>query len=251
MYADWLRAYIPRSLTHHTIESTTTRLRAVDVKTQRRPGDPHSRRIRCVCGDCNSGWMSRLQEEVRPYLVPLLIGDSTKLRTRGQTKLAAWAAMTAMSGEFLEKESVAVSARDRKLLRQNGQPPEHWRIWIGQHQRKSHPLWSHNAIALTKEKIERPTEIVPGGHNTQSTTICLGKHLVVHIISSQVGRRLIRKWRFRSDVEAKLEQIWPVRRLVISWPPPSPLLDDDIHYIANQLHDNASTLIRKMAEASS
>jgi hypothetical protein len=194
--------------------------------------------------------MSRLQEEVRPYLVPLLIDDPAKLRRRGQTKLAAWAAMTAMSGEFLEKESVAVPAKDRKSLRENGQPPEHWRIWIGRHQRKSHPLWSHNAISLTKRKIERPTEIPRGGHNTQSTTICLGKHLVVHIISSQIGRRLIRKWRLRPDVEAKLVQIWPVRRLVISWPPPSSLLDDDIRYIANQLHGNASALIRKMAQAS-
>ena len=72
MWADWLHAYIPRIAPEHRTRSTLIHLENQEISTQRRAGDPHSRRIRCVCGPCNNGWMSALQEKTKPFMVPML-----------------------------------------------------------------------------------------------------------------------------------------------------------------------------------
>ena len=51
-------------------------------------------KIRCVCEQCNNGWMSRLEGRVQPFLQPLLIGASGALDMVGQTTIATWAVVT-------------------------------------------------------------------------------------------------------------------------------------------------------------
>jgi hypothetical protein len=53
-------------------------------------------KIGCVCGDCNNGWMSRLEDEVKPCLEPMLHGSITPLTRSVQEKLSLWAVKIAM-----------------------------------------------------------------------------------------------------------------------------------------------------------
>ena len=151
MYADWLRNFIPREMRDHRIYFSSVDIDRLNESTQRLTGDPHSRRIRCVCKTCNNRWMSKLQEDTKPILTPILKGEATSLHRNAQRQLATWVTMTVMVAEFINQDQVAVSSEERQRFFDTVQPPRHWRIWIGRHQRKTHPLWTHNSMSLTEE----------------------------------------------------------------------------------------------------
>jgi hypothetical protein len=43
-----------------------------------RSGDPLNANVRVVCSNRNSSWMSQIQENAKPYLIPLFKGESTR-----------------------------------------------------------------------------------------------------------------------------------------------------------------------------
>jgi hypothetical protein len=55
-----------------------------------------SHTVRCVCADCNNGWMSELEDEVKPVLTPLLKNHRTTLTRDDQILLATWATKTGL-----------------------------------------------------------------------------------------------------------------------------------------------------------
>jgi hypothetical protein len=245
MWANWLRSYIPREMEEHRIGSALVWPTESKETVERRTGDPHSRKIRCVCRACNNGWMSRLQQDAKPYFIPLLTGQSTALHKRAQTLLAGWTAMMVMVAEHIDSEMVGISPADRCWLYENRRPPTHWRIWIGRHRREAHPLFVHNVLpfAVAAKEIERP-EGADRAANTQTSTICLGDHLVIHVISSQIGRSLIRRWKLPIAVAPVMSQIWPVRASIVKWPPPASLSDAGIDLLAQQFFNAAAACPR-------
>ncbi|MFE5797015.1 hypothetical protein ACFQ8C_31170 [Streptomyces sp. NPDC056503] len=52
--------------------------------------------VKCVCGTCNNGWMSRLEASVKPFLMQLTRGEQIALGPAEQTALATWSMKTAM-----------------------------------------------------------------------------------------------------------------------------------------------------------
>jgi hypothetical protein len=249
MWANWLRAYIPRTLDHHTVALTKVALKSNDQTFKRQTGDPHSRRIKCVCRDCNNGWMGKLQEDAKPFLVPILEGRSATLKRNGQIIMAAWAAMMIMVAEHLDIQMVAIPAADRRWLRNNLRPPSHWRIWIGRHAAVSHPLFTHNVVSMVPEKeIERIGLEAPVAPNTQTSTILLGKHLIIHVMSSAVARHIIRRWKLPVTFASSLTQIWPIISAEVIWPPIGDvLLDTAIDTIAQQFFRAGDRLTREKA----
>jgi hypothetical protein len=233
MWANWLRSYIPRELKRHATSVEKVHPRNTEQNIQTRTGDPHSRRIKCVCRACNNGWMSRLQENAKPFLVPMLEGNAITLRRLGQTTLAAWVAMMVMVSEHLHDEMVAIPAADRQWLRANLRPPSHWRIWIGRHAAVTHPLFTHNIVSFAPEKeIERLGLAASLPANSQTSTILLGKHLLIYVMSSAVARSIIRRWTIPAPVGAGLAQIWPLAAHAVTWPTGDALTDLLIHGLA-------------------
>ena len=55
------------------------------------PGQLRDWQIRCVCGGthltCNSGWMKRIEDQAKPILVPLILGNPARLQPRDQAAL--------------------------------------------------------------------------------------------------------------------------------------------------------------------
>lgn len=249
MWADWLRSYIPRELDSHSMALTKVSLKKTEQALQRRTGDPHSRRIKCVCRECNNGWMSKLQETAKPFLVPILEGTPIHLRRNGQTALASWATMMIMVAEHLDAEMIAVPQLDRQWLRTKLRPPSHWRIWIGRHTAIQHPLFTHNVVSMVPEKeIERlgPEGSVPP--NTQTSTILLGKHLIIHVMSSAAARTIIRRWKLPAQISPSLCQIWPVIDQLVIWPRPGGALDDTaIDVLAQHFFRAGDQLAREKA----
>jgi hypothetical protein len=131
--------------------------------------------------------MSRLQENAKPFLVPMFEGNAITLRRLGQTTLAAWVAMMVMVSEHLHDEMVAIPAADRQWLRANLRPPSHWRIWIGRHAAVTHPLFTHIVSFAPKKEIERLGLEASLPANTQTSTILLGKHWLIRLTGGSSG----------------------------------------------------------------
>ena len=73
-------------------------------------------KARVVCSTCNNGWMSRIEERVKPVLGPMLTGHAAALDSAAQVALARWAIKTSMVMEYaLERaeESVYWTAEER------------------------------------------------------------------------------------------------------------------------------------------
>ena len=68
-----------------------------------RAGDPLSSQVKVVCAKCNSGWLNRVQQAARPFLLPLFEGAKHTVDPDTQSRLAAWIAMATMTGEYLSQ----------------------------------------------------------------------------------------------------------------------------------------------------
>jgi hypothetical protein len=74
-----------------------------------RPGPPFDFVVRDVCTDCNTGWMHDLEEEARPILTPMLLGEPRVLTAVEQHIVATWATKTmlTMQGTNIGRERIA------------------------------------------------------------------------------------------------------------------------------------------------
>lgn len=245
MWADWLRNYIQRTMQEHTIGDVTIFPTKLEETVKRRTGDPHSRRIKCVCRPCNNEWMGKLQEDTKRFLLPMLTGRETVLRKNGQTALASWITMMVMVAEHIDLDKIAVSAADRRWFYANRRPPSHWRIWIGKHRRENYPLFVHNVLSCaTEEKFERSSSSSTAELNTQTSTICLGKHLLIHVMSSPTARSILRRWKLPPDIAPAMSQIWPIRNSVVAWPSRLALTDSGIDALAQQFVIAANNVLK-------
>lgn len=57
---------------------------------------------RLVCGSCNNGWMSRLEDAVEPFLLPAVQGRAITWDAEQQSLLLNWLAKTVIVMEFMD-----------------------------------------------------------------------------------------------------------------------------------------------------
>jgi hypothetical protein len=147
----------------------------------------------------------------------------------------------------LRDEMVAIPAYDRNFLRTKMRPPSHWRIWIGRHAAVSHPLFSHNVLSFALEQeIQQIGLEASVPVNTQTSTILLGKHLLIYVMSSAVARNIIRRWVLPDLVRSHLAQIWPIVNATATWPPNGLALRDPvIHALAQHFFRAGNTLAKE------
>lgn len=93
---------------------------------------PFEQTAKVVCGHCNNGWMSHLEEVAKPYFGTMLHGRGRHLYKPAQTTLASWALKTSMVIVASQAKDEAVIPRaDHRYLREHGKPPAMVRVWIG------------------------------------------------------------------------------------------------------------------------
>jgi hypothetical protein len=236
IWAEWIHPYVSRKLDSYTAREEVHWPTRIDRTIRKKAGDPHSRRVRCVCRACNNGWMSALQQQVRPVLQPVLGGKPFELTRRSRRLLTVWIAMAVMTGEFSQPAGVAIEQSDRAFLLHNRRLPFHWRIWIGRYiDPQGRPIYEHSSVPifpLNHPKVEIGPQLVA---NTQTTAFSAGQ-LFAFAASSSVesGRWQINRLPIPAPISAKLVRIWPDRAGTISLPS-TPLTDRETSMVSNAL----------------
>lgn len=160
----------------HELDATTGKIVTVVAPSKlARPGDLADQTLRIACGDCNNGWMSRLQQAAKPHLLPYIQGRWTKPGRDARRLISSWATMFAMVVEFGDEPSAIVPPIEREIFMRDRRPPIGSYVWAGR-LTGDLPYWFHRrALRLAGN----PSEVV-GPPNAQLTTIVLG-HLLLQI----------------------------------------------------------------------
>jgi hypothetical protein len=236
IWADWLRNYIPRQMESYTKSSTSFHPTYTKRKVKKEPGDPHSRKVKIVCTTCNSGWMSKIQEQVKPILIPLINGEPTTLDRTAQSAVSAWVCMAMMAANLVEPDKSVILATEHQWPYSKRTVPLNWAIWIGDFHRqnwKGHMV--HNVMALSNaEHVPKVDEMGVARQNTQSSTFVVGR-LYIHVVSSLIAS-VPRNIRLNSPGATKLRRIWYPALSPIQWPPTA-LDDTEADAIANEFFD--------------
>ena len=236
VFPDWLKEYFPRDdKTTHTMASFVwpeNIITKVPIE-KRRPGQGHVgvQKVKVVCEKCNSGWMSALEESMKPILIPLITGEQTNLPFDIQFKLATWATKTSMVAEHLRPRKNGISQEERTWLMENLIPPANWFVWVGAY---NDEIWRNLSIfqnrgRLDSSPVSRPSK---ARYYVQSTTFGMGHILFLTVSTSmtQITGHLVGR---ETD---GFFQIWPPQPRSILWPPARILADPQANAVANFLN---------------
>jgi len=101
-------------------------------RTRAKPGHLRTKKLRVVCGGCNSGWMSALENAVKPTLTALATSQPHALTPDDMAVLGRWVALKVMVAEC-DTRDLAVTPPDvRKQFMADQRVPSEFRICIGQ-----------------------------------------------------------------------------------------------------------------------
>jgi hypothetical protein len=238
----WSRRYLPSTQPDYSImRSILERDRRLHGSVRKLSGDPKSRRVKIVCATCNNGWMSVLQNEAKPLVLPLMNGERTTLNESKQKLIAAWAAMTVICAEYFTAGNATSLVVDRRHLFLRKEAPKRLRIWIGNFRRRKWPAyWVHNSLLISEHETPYPWTIGPGGlprPNTQITTLTFG-NLYLHTFSCPFPEIL-------GSFEPRgthVVQIWPIREKFIVWPPRATIDDRAADGIAGAIFNRLDAI---------
>jgi hypothetical protein len=136
-FADWLEPYVPlcgvgSHTTSHAVNKLPVTSPSDRIETWKK-GLLHKRKkLKIVCKRCNNEWMSRLQTQVKPILLPMIQGHWPETMSAWDRRgLAAWATMFTMVAEFSDPNTQTIDFTARERLRLTIEPPDGWYVWVG------------------------------------------------------------------------------------------------------------------------
>lgn len=135
-WPDWMRQHIgvSESDTYKRSILTSDSKKPVKLKKESlKPGNLLSLKIRVVCAGCNNGWMSELENDMKPFLLSAIEGKDAELQDTDIEKLARWIVMKVIVLEHSE-EGTQVTPKDERIkLRESLEIPKYFRVYLGTH----------------------------------------------------------------------------------------------------------------------
>ncbi|MFO0699749.1 MAG: hypothetical protein U0236_11005 [Nitrospira sp.] len=210
---DVIPKWIPRLLRKQERER-------VPMRTTRFGHEPHDQlagesiqKVGSVCSQCNNGWMSRLEEDVKPILKPMMLGNAVTLTAKQQERIATWMTKLAMMYESMATGEVFYNGLDRQHFWKTGSPLDSTAVWLGQYTGGIRIIVDYRLLSRRQN---------PGGSiRILVLTLVLGK-LALQLTTAR-GTHLIPKIELPTMVlentQDLLIQVWPWNLLGIKWPP--------------------------------
>jgi hypothetical protein len=176
---------------------------------------PFRSTVRDVCGPCNHGWMSKLEETAQRVLTPLILGRPGVIEPLDQGAIAAWMQKTCLvamlvSSEEKRKRGYGLPPSEYRELydrRESVEPSPATQIWVGRYkgQEQTVSTWV-TPMVVTVEGIAEPQ--LPQGY---AMTVLLGDLLLhgVHFTVPTLELEL--------STRQALVKLWPLGERIV-WP---------------------------------
>lgn len=212
-------------------------------------GVANKKKIYAVCHDCNTGWMSRLENLSKPYLVPLITGEPIRLDDAVISELAKFVMLKVMVAEhdaFRGRLPMPIfETEERRRFKAAPYVPDGVRMWIAPN---GGPKWRTGfyryvgGVRLTKSPAGSVIEsgFVRRGANIQSVTWGIGRFLVHLLATTDPKFDAHYEW----EVPPGVTRIWPLDGSIIYWPPNFAFTDWAIDDMAHALKEISKTFPR-------
>lgn len=207
-WPNWLRKHLPTdSSDSYFTEIHSTNSLAPPTLQNRKvfQGDVTTKKIRAVCGSCNNGWMSRLEERVKPLLMSLMNDTAPHLTTRQVYEVSLWCSVKAVTAEYTNKNEALTPSADRYQIRATGAIPKYIRIFLGTHAGLNFAAYKRQSLTACPANTMKIFVLEKDLHrNIHAITFLLGR-LVFHIVSARVAGFDVS----RLDPAENMHQLWP------------------------------------------
>jgi hypothetical protein len=224
LWPDWLRRRenIREARTH-----TEVLWQRTDAPVRHDYNDqPFKKKARVVCGECNHGWMSGLEQRAEGLLDGMLAGRGRALHQTGQATLAAWAFKSAlMFDQGSAAEARVIPSEHYVALYRTGQPPPGVRIWIAAYDE------TQTAVSdVIGAEVTAMGQNDPSGRNVYVRTFTIGT--VAFQVFGTTNPAL-----FELDIDwpgTRVHRIWPFIGSV-TWTPRPAMTDIELSRFANAI----------------
>ncbi len=201
---------------------------------KQRPGHVVTKKLRIVCAKCNNEWMSVLESSVKPFVAPMMRGESLSLGGELQHLFVQWVSLKLLVAEQNRPAESIWGQGDRDAFLRERTIPTGMTVWIAQcYSNFWRNAYLRHAAILGKERDARPAD---GRKNSQVTAFGIGELFVLAMASTANGVDLGSFFVF----DERFLRIWPTSGEELRWPPPAPLT----HELANQAAMAFEELVR-------
>jgi hypothetical protein len=228
---DWLKGVLPEQGKTWTVGQE--QIKGDQRKTREFTTSPLSQRVRWVCEDCNTIWMSRLEGEAKPILSPMIRGMGREFHANGQRLVAMWAFKTAAMFDLMSLGGGEFPAEHLHWLYEHREDPEeplppHMHVWLAGHNVKNMaPIYRQHRLHLWTEDGSQSS--IGNEANGYVATVTVG-HLALQIF----GTTDRSGFNIKDSGQFNL-QIWPRPGGPLTWPPPRLLDRKGVHAWADSM----------------
>jgi hypothetical protein len=236
IWPDWLRRRedIREALPHVFAEQ---REASAPVITRAYRDQPYKMKARFTCGECNNGWMSRLEQDAEQILSVMLAGRARAMHSSQRARLAAWAFKTAVVFDYPAPHARVIPRESAQALRDHGHPPHGTKIWMASYDTTNVGICCVSALEVALEGQDYD----PNDRNVYIRTFTIGP--VVFQVYGTTNPRLTKinvRWPFPN-----VHQLWP-HGGQFTWRPQPAMTDGDVvmfaDYILLAFRDNTSAV---------
>jgi hypothetical protein len=201
----------------HTIESHGS-------ETQSFPALPFNMTIRAPCHDCNTGWMSDLDNAVQPYIAGMIQGRARELHETGLRTIATWAVLKALVFQALRpKERFAPDSHFRELYAMKTVPPERFRVWTGSVESVMLGFFRSQGL----RRIRPPDLDAPDFPDAYTVTFSI-KHLGLKVFAGdEIGANITH----HQGLVGSIREVWPNTTSFV-WPPGPSITSKGLYALA-------------------
>jgi len=174
-------------------------------------------RVKRVCGHCNNGWMSRLENRAKPVIESLIDDRRDALHLKSMQSIAVWAVKTAMVLESaLPPSEWFFTDQERERLRIDESFPPWTSVWIAK-------CVEHSGLYSVCKRL-RDTETVGAETATASVTTMAFATLAIQTRTMRLSSRVLENTRVTVAERAGpwdelILQVWPTLIDQVSWLP--------------------------------
>jgi len=209
------------------MQSQTRSISSITRNVRTRQGSTATTTVRAVCKTCNNGWMNRIEQETRPFLEPLILGQAADLLPTAREQVARWITMKLFVGEHNQTSLAVVPLSDRSAFMTANKIPDAVQIWIGQIDSiKWKYGWQRHGARLSWPGAPAPTP----KQTVQTTTFGAGRLLVFALLS------YLPDFQHRPTAEEadRLPRLWPLSN--DAWPPARMVTEQQADHLASSFH---------------